>query len=281
MNSLFPLVLFSLLLTTCDRPEPAPDPPVSPAAAPTRADRVQVLNLGTFHMGYTPDANSTEFDENDAENVARVHEIAADIAAFDPTVIIVEVPPEYQEELEGNYAEYLRDPDMPIQDPTEIELLAYEVGRLSGTERIYGIDHKLNYNYRIAREIGNTIDSATVQAYAENPFVDHPEYAGFNGDSLTVRQRLRMMNEDAFLDFLITVNADILAYAGTDGNFEGADEAAKYYQRNLRMYSNLNRLELTPDDRVFMLTGASHAAFFRDFFGRSPKYRMVNTLDYL
>lgn len=36
----------------------------------------------------------------------------------------------------------------------------------------------------------------------------------------------------------------MLTHAGTKYNFEGADEAAKYYQRNLRMYSNLNRIEL-------------------------------------
>ena len=271
------LALGALLLTACNRLEPGPET----RTTGREPEKVQVLNLGTFHMGYTPDAKSTEFDEHDRENVARIHEIAADIAAFRPTVIVVEVAPEYQDELEGYYADYLADPKMPIEDPTEIELLAYEVGRLSGTERIYGIDHKLNYNYRIAQEIDNAIDSTTVRAYNDNTFAGHPKYAGFNSDSLTVRDRLRMMNEDPFLDFLITVNADILTYAGTDGNFEGADEAAKYYQRNLRMYSNLNRLELTPDDRVFMLTGASHAAFFRDFFRRSPKYVVVNTLDYL
>lgn len=35
------------------------------------------------------------------------------------------------------------------------------------------------------------------------------------------------MNMDRFLDFLIAVNADMLTHAGTEGNFEGADEAAK------------------------------------------------------
>ncbi|WP_116108918.1 DUF5694 domain-containing protein [Lewinella sp. IMCC34191] len=273
--------LSPLVLATCERQETELPTAAEVTTGTIPADKVRVLNVGTFHMGYTPDANSTEFDENDRENVARVHAIAIDLAAFDPTVIVVEMMPQRQGELDSAYAAYLADPDMAITDPTEIELLAYEVGRLSGTERIYGIDHKLNYNYRIGQEIDNAIDSTTVAAYARNPFVDHPEYANFNDDSLTVRDRLRMMNEDPFLDFLITVNADILTYAGTDGNFEGADEAAKYYQRNLRMYSNLNRLDLTPDDRVFILTGASHAAFFRDFFSRSPKYRMVETLDYL
>lgn len=73
----------------------------------------------------------------------------------------------------------------------------------------------------------------------------------------------------------------MLTHAGTEDGFEGADEAAKYYQRNLRMYSNLNRIELDEDDRVFILMGASHTAFFRDFMSRDPKYKMVDTFKYL
>ncbi len=89
------------------------------------------------------------------------------------------------------------------------------------------------------------------------------------------------MNNNECLDFLITFNGDILTHAGSEKGFEGADEAAKYYQRNLRMYSNLNRIDLKESDRVFVLMGASHTAFFRNFFSRSPKYEMVNTFDYL
>jgi hypothetical protein len=98
---------------------------------------------------------------------------------------------------------------------------------------------------------------------------------------LSLFERLKIMNNSIYLDWMIAENADMLTHAGTDGNFEGADEAAKYYQRNLRMYTEMNRLDIKPTDRVFILMGASHTAFFRDFISRSPKYEMVNTFDYL
>ena len=85
-------------------------------------------------------------------------------------------------------------------------------------------------------------------------------------DTLALLDKLRMMNHPKFLDFLITINADILAYTGTKNGFEGADEAAKYYQRNLRIYSNLNRIPMTKEDRVFILSGGSHTAFLNEFF---------------
>jgi len=73
------------------------------------------------------------------------------------------------------------------------------------------------------------------------------------------------------------MNAEIMTHVGTSGNFEGADEASKYYQRNLRMYSNLKRIKLKKEDRVFILLEASHSAFFRDYISRSPKYELVRT----
>ena len=256
-------------------PEDAP-----PVAVQQGAQKVQILNFGTFHMGLSSDATTTEFDEHDRENRRKVHAIAQQLSAFRPTVIVVERPPAYDERLQENYRNYLENPDLRFEQPSEIELLAFELGRLCGTERIYGIDHKMNYNYRIGDEIENAVDSVWYDRYYEDPLRYYPE-VNVNEDSLGLLDKLKLTNHDQYLDFLITVNADMLTHVGTAAGFEGADEAAKYYQRNLRMYSNLHRIDLAPDDRVFILMGASHTAYFRDFLSRSPKYEMVNTFAYL
>ncbi len=245
-----------------------------------KTNKIKVLNFGTFHMGLTPDENTTKFNEKDKKNIKEVHAIAKKLSEFKPTVIIVETIPEKTINVQNKYKAYKQNPQLKFEKPGEIELLAFELGRLSGTERIYGIDHRMNYNYRIAREIENEIDSTTVTEYYKNPFKEVDSY-DTNDESIPLLTKLLKINNDKYLDFLITINADILTHAGTDGNFEGADEAAKYYQRNLRMYSNINRLDLEPDDRVFILMGASHTAFFRDFISRSPKYIMVDTFKYL
>lgn len=58
-------------------------------------DAVPVLNVGTFHMGFTSDATSTEFDEHNIDNIKQVHELAKQIAKFKPTIILVERVPYY------------------------------------------------------------------------------------------------------------------------------------------------------------------------------------------
>lgn len=241
---------------------------------------IQVLNFGTFHMGFTNDETKIEFDENDKSKQVQAKKIAKQLAEFGPTVVIVEKRPESNSKLQEIYKKYTQDPDIKFKNPSEVELIAFEVGRLSGAERIYGIDHKMGYNYKIGNEIENSIDSIWFNKYAQNPLKFHPDIDN-KKDSKELIGQLKQMNNNQFLDFLIAVNADMLTHTGTKNGFEGADEAAKYYKRNLRMFSNLNRLELTHEDKVFILMGASHTAFFRDFMSRNPKYEMVDTLKYL
>lgn len=241
-------------------------------------DAVPVLNMGTFHMGYTPDANTTEFDEHDQQNVRQVHEIARALAAFEPTVIVVERVPGKNEELQKAYRAYLENPEMKFSAPSEIELLAFEVGRLARTDRIYGIDHQEGYNYRIAGEVENSLDSESYFRYmkkVDDLMKRYPE------EEMTLLEKLLNINDPQYLDLLININADMLTHVSSKGNAEGAHEAAKFYHRNLVMYSNLNQLELTSKDRVFILMGGTHTAFFKMWLERSPKYEAVDVRRYL
>lgn len=270
MNKLFIFILLTVLSTVS-------------AQTPIFKDKfdqtIKVLNFGTFHMGYTDDANSVDFDENDVKNKADVHKIAQLLAEFKPTVIIVETPPSYNPTLQKAYQEYVLNPKMKIKDPNEVELLAFELGRLTKAKRIYGIDHKMGYNYGIGYELANKkVNDKTYENYIS---IIEIEEQKLNYDNLSLLEKLKVENHPQYLDFLLNINADMLTHVSTQENFEGADEAAKFYHRNLRMYSNLNQIDLQPTDRVFILMGATHTAFFNDFMKRSPKYELVNPFMYL
>ena len=242
--------------------------------------KIKVLNFATFHMGSTSDAHSVEFDEADKKNQEDARQIAQMIVKFKPTVICVEVTPQHQAELNAEYRAFCTHPDHASTYYGEVGLVAFEVGRLMNLDTLCAIDHKMAYNYNINEDLINAIDTATYQSFQRDPFQSIPGLNIFE-DGLPLKEKLRRMNHPKFLDFLITANADILTYVGTQNGFEGADEAAKYYLRNLRIYSNLNRLALTPKDRVFILSGGSHTAFLNDFLKRSLKYAVVDAMDYL
>lgn len=239
---------------------------------------IPVLNMGTFHMGFTSDSNKTEFDENDAKNKAMVHEVARAIAEFKPTVIVLEQKANTMDVLNELYQSYIKDPNIKIVDPNEVHLLGFELGRLAGVKKLYGIDYSEGYNYMIAQKVGRYNDKQLYDDYMEACFkvLDEGEK-----EMRDVKQMLYFNNKKEVFDALINLNADMLTHISSPGKSEGADEAAKFYHRNLVMYSNLNQIPLTKDDRVFILMGGTHTAFFNTWLERSPKYELVNTLDYL
>jgi hypothetical protein len=137
----------------------------------------------------------------------------------------------------------------------------------------------MGYNYGIGYELANKkVNDKTYEKYGA---MIQREEKKLNYDNLSLLEKLKVENHPQYLDFLLNINADMLTYVSTEENFEGADEAAKFYHRNLRMYSNLNQIDLKPTDRVFILMGAAHTAFFNDFMKRSPKYELVSPFLFL
>lgn len=195
------------------------------------SDKIQVLNFATFHMGTTSDAETIEFDEENKKNQEDAQKIAEMVSAFKPTVICVELPPESNAELNDEYRTYLSNPEKASTYYGEIGLVAFEVGRLNGIDKIFGIDHQMDYNYNINEDMVNTLDSTTTNTFYSDPFALIPGLNVFE-EGLSLEEKLSRMNHPDFLDFLITYNADILTFVGSENGFEGADEAAKYYHRN-------------------------------------------------
>ncbi|MFU1856677.1 DUF5694 domain-containing protein [Sphingobacterium sp. NGMCC 1.201703] len=242
------------------------------------AQKTKVLNFATFHMTYTPDAHKVKFNEKDDKNKKETYKIAKMLAEFKPTIICVEVLPTKNEELNSDYRNFKENKEYTPKYAGEIALIAYEIGKMAGVNKIYGIDEQQTaaYNYNIGRELENQVDSITSKKYSASIFKEF-----MAAENLSVLEKLKLFNRKATFQKFINLNADILTHNSTKGNFEGADEASKFYRRNLRIFSNLNQIPVNNDDRIFIIMGATHSAFLDEFMQRSPKYELVDVENYL
>lgn len=66
----------------------------------------------------------------------------------------------------------------------------------------------------------------------------------------------------------------------TSGNFEGAEIISKFYERNLKMYTNFSDIPLNQEDRVLIIMGATHSAYFDVFISNSSKYLLEDASNY-
>ena len=244
-------------------------------------NKTQVLNLGVFHMGGTSDANSTKYDESSVKATKEIKEVVEALANFKPTIILVEHTPKYQKKLEQAYQKYLINSkaDIGYYGKCETGLLGFAIGKIANTKRVYGIDHRMGYDYTIGDSIAKKEKMQKYLKVQEDLMKKFNELA--DETNVVLKEHLLAYNTQKGYDLMINGNADVLTYASSKNGFEGADEAAKYYQRNLRMFSNINKIKSTNKDRILIISGASHAAFFDMFMKRSPIYELVKITNYL
>lgn len=238
--------------------------------------KVKILNVGTFHMGYTSDKIKRDFDPQSKVNKEQIQELNTLLAGFKPTIILVESEPKEQENLEKNYSKYLKNPNQETDFKGEIHLIAFEIGRLAQTKKIIGIDKQLAYDYMGIDALAHEIDAKTYLK-GQKEIMKIINYV----DKGTLKERFLKMNDQNYYDAMINFNADLLTYVNTADNFEGADVAGDFYVRNLKMFANINRIKVTDNDRILVLSGATHAAFFDMLMKRSPKYELVPITEYL
>jgi hypothetical protein len=236
--------------------------------------QIPVLLLGTFHFSKTTDAHSVHYKYNDDE----ANEVSRLLAKFKPTVICVEFEPKHNETVRQNYQTYLKsNGDYNFNGRAEAEVFSYKIGKLSNSRAVKCIDSQLGYNYE-------KID-ALAKKYHEKNYLklkkDFAEVSRQVSDSRTLKEKLKLINTENYKYYMKNINADIFTYTNSDKGFDGADIASEFYKRNLRIFANLNKVDLSEKDRVLIIFGAGHIPFLEELIKNSPKYNLEKLDNYL
>jgi hypothetical protein len=102
------------------------------------------------------------------------------------------------------------------------------------------------------------------------------------------KEKRKKLAESTMSEFYIQINNrytrqailfDYLHYAlsyGIDKEYVGTDLATSYYDRNLKIFTNILRnVDLNTDNTVVVLFGSSHTAILRQFFENHPYFEIV------
>lgn len=234
--------------------------------------KIRVLNFGTAHLSQTSDANSSQINLNDPNEKADLKKLVEKIVKFKPTIICIELEPKNNDYIASIYSEYVKDQNKRLNYSDELNSIGLEVARLSGSNRIYGIDSQTGFDYPSLVEIANkkVADSLYISQVMDN-------YQRVN--ALKFKEQFKTINTRSYK--METFNLyNFLATQHTKGNQEGVDEITKFYQRNLKMFSNFNDIKMTENDRVFILLGATHTAYFDVFLENNPKFQLEDPNKY-
>ena len=248
-------------------------------------DRPQahVLLVGTFHFGYPGlDAHKTaELDRVDVLSPQRqkeMAELAEVIMRFRPNKIAMESQGEW---LMAEYRTHKAERS-PL-GRNEYYQIGFRIMDMAGIDTLYTVD---------ADPLVNDL-YAGPDSLLHRPWLDSL-YVGWDWggeDAISKRYTELYKRQDLFerdhtlLESFLTLNDDHMLDRGfgayLHGGFELSDQrgadilSLHWYNRNLRIFRNIQEITTSPEDRILVLFGAGHMGILKHLFECSPQYKLV------
>ena len=257
----------------------------SAAAAWEPAATVEVMVLGTYHFDNPRrDLNNPKAD--DVLKPARQKELdalAAALAEFKPTKIMVERLPRTSDLLDPRYAEFA--PADLGKNRDERVQVAYRLANRLRLTQIHAIDEQPGEGEPDYFPFGKLVDWAKTagqadrldalmkQGAAQSAWMEQLQKDGSIGYALREINRPEQTAKDQSFYY------ELLKFGDTERQ-PGADLNSMWYLRNAKIFAKLMKAS-APGDRVLVVYGAGHNYWLRHFAGTTPGYRNVDPTPYL
>ena len=249
----------------------------------------KVLTLGTFHFSF-PNLDVRKVEASNQINVLEpkyqkeIEDIVRRLARFKPTIVAIERPRSKQATYDSLYSSYLQGQHQLSR--SEDEQIGFRLGKALGMKTLYCLD-----------SWGKDYDDAAKLFKDENS----PEYKKFvsyfsaNPDSSEMfrptqvfktkgilAELRRMNNPDNVAKDLGNYLIGVFKYETSDNEYFGPDfTSGWWFDRNLRIFRNLQRIGAGPTDRIVVIFGAGHMNLLNVFLNASPEFELVNANEYL
>lgn len=236
-------------------------------------DKPQVMILGTFHLDNPgQDYSNPQVDDVLTERRQRDLEALAEmLARYRPTRIAVEWPTSAEGRLNERYRQYLAGTYTATRDETD--QIAYRLAKRLGHERLYAIDWKKDLDVGAVLQFGaQNGQGELVQAAQAHLGRIMADFAERQPRSTVAELLLR--HNDAEWDRMQGLYTT-LGTIGRDSTYIGADMAADWYERNLKIFANVARVAAAPEERVLVIIGAGHGPLLRQFVREAGLHELV------
>jgi hypothetical protein len=252
--------------------------PNAVAAQAGAREPAQVLVLGTYHFA-NPGLDVVQTEVADVLTDAKQAEIRAvtdALARFRPTRITVEHVPAAAGRLDSLYRAYVAGTRNLSRNETE--QVAFRLAAMLGHSGVIPIDHPGDFPFGAVMEYAQAHDPAFV-GFVQQEIGRIAAESSRQQREHSVGEILRMANEPAKL---AADHAMYLRFAriGAGDTQVGADLLAKWYERNIRIFSNLQAVA-SPGERVLVLIGSGHAPILRELITADPDMVLVEALEFL
>jgi len=247
--------------------------------------KTKIMTLGVFHFSYhnldlVKTAEKDQISVLDEPYQSQIAAIARAIEEFRPTIIAIELDPSKQHSVDSLYSLYKFGKLAPAKD--EIYQLAYRIGKNLNLPKINcvndwgrpydNIQSMFKDSIRLER-FGNFIDSLNK--------IEGKELLSKKVSSV-VDKLIELNNPQSIREGLGSYLKAGFLYEENPGDFTGVDfETGRWFNRNLRIIRNIQRIPRTSNDRILVIFGAGHMNLLNPLLDISTDFELVSPLPYL
>lgn len=251
----------------------------------------KVMILGLFHFdnpGLDDYKEKYEFNILEHERQQQLDIVLKKLAEFKPTKILLEFPRLKGDSImNSQYLKYLSGEFSISQEKNEWYQIGFKLAKKLNHKKVYPIDaHSKWFGAEIDWDNYNSVDyQKSLGQFEKANRYDYERIYELE-DSLKTVQPL--------IDHLIMINnpknrlKDHQAYltntvlTGAGDLYNGADNVARWYQRNIKIFANAYDLaDFNEQDRLMLIFGSGHVWQLRQLFMDSPDFDYVEVNDYL
>jgi len=251
--------------------------------------RIEVLTLGTFHFAF-PNLDIIKTNAKDQIDVLspkyqrEIEDIVERIEKFKPTIIAIERESSEQAKYDSLYSKYLQNEYNLSR--SEEEQIGFRLAKMSGIKKLYCVN-SWGMDYEGLSPILEGKDSVAGKKFW-NFFYKNPDSSIlYNPDPIFktkgIRAELKRINDsnDRKSD-LGTYLIGVFKYQTKDNEYFGPDFVTGWwFNRNLRIFRNIQKINAKSTDRILVIFGAGHMNLLNLLFDSSPEYKFNKVNDYL
>ncbi len=241
-----------------------------------------ILVVGTYHFANQGEGflNVKSHDILTPQRQKEIEQLIDLLAVYKPTKIAIESP--YgNEKLSDEFTAYLTDESRFKERRNEIYQLDFRLAKRMKHTQIYPVD------WRNAFDITATMNFATANsqiAVLQNGITRASVSLGKLKkmmDAASVTDIFRFLNGRAEIREQQMIYLNTLVQIGKDTNYVGTDVLADWYERNLKMFSNLTRISNKEHDRILFIVGSGHVYLLEQFARESELFKVESAMKYL
>lgn len=238
-----------------------------------------ILILGVYHMANPGlDVVKTELDDHLSDKRQKeIKKLVEHLKPFKPTKIAIESPFGSKTKIE-QYHKYLNGDYTLTTD--EIDQIGFRLGKALNHKTLYPIDYQKDLGFKTVwaflKENGQADVIAWLQKEMENTAKEQNELIRNN----SVIDILRQMNTQENIEKSHRPYLEI-AKIGKGPIYVGADLVANWYERNIKIFSNLTRIVTSKNDRILVIFGQGHVKILQELIRDSQDFILEYVNNYL